>query len=144
MIGDTDDMTTLASSHDEMTLYVPLQFFFNRNNGLALPLIAQQYHECRIKLTLNNLKNLICKTTNVLDSDLLNNIKIISLDLQVEYVYLDVEERKRFAQNAHEYLIEQIQFTGEEAVTQNSINVRLNYNHPVKAIYWGVKMGKYT
>jgi hypothetical protein len=64
--------------------------------------------------------------------------------LFVDYVYLESEERKKFAQNAHEYLIEQIQFTGEESVSINSNKFRLNFNHPCKALYWNLKLGRYT
>jgi hypothetical protein len=71
-------------------------------------------------------------------------LKIVSLDLQVEYVYLDVEERTRFAQNPGEYLIEQVQFTGEESITQASNQTRMSFNHPIKSLYWALKMGKYS
>jgi hypothetical protein len=64
--------------------------------------------------------------------------------LFVDYVYLESEERKKFAQNAHEYLIEQIQFTGEESVSINSNKFRLNFNHPCKALYWNLKLGRYA
>lgn len=144
MVGNTEEMTSLKQSHDETTLYVPLRFFFNRNNGLALPLIALPYHEVRVKLTLNDLSSLVCRSANVSESDLKNNIKIQSLDLMCEYVFLDNVERERFAKNSHEYLIEQVQFTGEESVTQTSVNTKLNFNHPVKELIWCLKLGKYT
>lgn len=64
--------------------------------------------------------------------------------LFVDYIYLDSEERKKFAQAAHEYLIEQVQFTGEESVSNNTNKFRLNFNHPTKALYWGMKLGRYV
>jgi hypothetical protein len=105
------------------TVYLPLIFFFNRNPGLYLPLIALQYHEVRI------------------DFDLASNFSTF-LDTTVfkvwaNYVYLDTEERRRFAQKGHEYLIEQVQHTGVDTVTEGQAKqVRLSYNHPVKELVW--------
>jgi len=99
-------------------LYVPLQFWFCRNPGLALPLIALQYHEVKIILehTLN--------TTFGFDST-------SDQQLWADYIYLDTDERRRFAQVSHEYLIEQLQ---HQQSTGNSID--LNFNHPVKELVW--------
>jgi hypothetical protein len=106
------------------SVYLPLIFFFNRNPGLYLPLIALQYHEVR------------------LDFDLSSEFEAITdkstFKVWANYVYLDTEERRRFAQGAHEYLIEQVQHTGEFGVANNqTTNVRLTYNHPVKQLVWG-------
>ena len=52
-------------------------------------------------------------------------------------MYLDTEERRRFAQKGHEYLIEQVQHTGTDTVTLNSeVQKRLSFNHPVKELVW--------
>ena len=56
----------------------------------------------------------------------------------VDYVYLDTDERRRFAQVSHEYLIEQVQFTGSESVNPGANKLRLNFNHPVKELVWVV------
>ena len=102
------------------TVYLPLIFFFNRNPGLALPLIALQYHECRLDFTWT--------------SEL---FKVTNIRCWANYIYLDTRERENFAQKSHEYLIEQVQFTGTEAaVTGSTKNIRLNYNHPVKELIW--------
>ena len=107
------------------TVYLPLVFFFNRNPGLALPLIALQYHEVRI------------------DFDLASNfdtyLNTSTFKVWGNYVYLDTEERRRFAQTRHEYLIEQVQHTGTDTVTKNATKqVRLSYNHPVNELVWCV------
>jgi hypothetical protein len=96
---------------------VPLQFWFCKNPGLALPLIALQYHEVEIKVELGGNSEVISK----LDASLWCN-----------YIYLDTDERRRFAQVSHEYLIEQVQYQCESA----SNKYRLNFNHPVKEIIW--------
>ena len=102
---------------------VPLRFWFNRNPGLALPLIALQYHEVKIKIQFEQLKNLL-----TLPDKSLQNGKLF-----VQYIYLDTDERRRFAQVSHEYLIEQLQFQK----SGKSKSFELNFNHPVKELIWG-------
>ena len=114
-------------------LYVPLQFWFNRNPGLALPLIALQYHEVKLNLTIRPFADLINVTTSGAAQT-----TSLGCKLYVDYVYLDTDERRRFAQVSHEYLIEQVQFTGTETIATgtSSKNVTLNFNHPVKELIW--------
>jgi hypothetical protein len=97
--------------------YVPLEFWFCRNIGLALPLIALQYHEVKINVEFAS--------------------SITSAELWADYIFLDTDERRRFAQLSHEYLIEQVQFTGTETVSDNSnLSAKLSFNHPVKELIW--------
>jgi hypothetical protein len=100
--------------------FVPLQFWFCRNPGLALPLIALQYHE--VKIILNHTVG--AAATYVATSS--NGNK-----LWCDYIYLDTDERRRFAQVSHEYLIEQVQ-----SQTWTSSSSELNFNHPVKELIW--------
>jgi len=114
--------------------YVPLQFWFCRNPGLALPLIALQYHEVKLNLEFNTAATVQQATGGA--------PTMTSCKLYVDYVYLDTDERRRFAQVSHEYLIEQVQFTGDETVTDGSNkNVTLNFNHPVKELVWVCRSG---
>ena len=107
----------------DSTVYLPLVFFFNRNPGLYLPLIALQYHEVRIDFDLT--------------SDFDVYLQTGTFKVWANYVYLDTEERRRFAQKGHEYLIEQVQHTGQDTVTSaQTKQVRLSYNHPVKELVW--------
>ena len=102
---------------------LPLQFWFCRNPGLALPLIALQYHEVKLKFQWKG------GTTG---SD---------FDVLCDYIYLDTDERRRFAQVSHEYLIEQVQEQTEVvagSATGKTSNLRLNFNHPVKELIWTV------
>jgi len=128
MIGNTSDLTTAASSLDETTLYVPLQFWFCRNPGLALPLIALQYHEVKFNISFKSLSQLC--TGSISGSPSLN------ASLYVDYIYLDTDERRQFAQVQHEYLIEQLQFTGSESVSATSFKSKLALNHPCKELIW--------
>jgi hypothetical protein len=117
-------MTTAVDSQ----VFLPLIFFFNRNPGLALPLIALQYHEVRLDFDLTDQFN-----THTDGS---------TFKVWANYIYLDTEERRRFAQKGHEYLIEQVQHTGVDSVNGavagvgKTKQVRLSYNHPVKELVW--------
>ena len=136
MIGDVPELTTLTNKAvDQYQLYIPLQFWFNRNNGLALPLIALQYHDVRITLVFRDFNDCI----NYVGPTAPASSQKVSMSdsyLLIDYVYLDSEERKRFAQASHEYLIEQVQFTGSETFVNSNNKLRLNFNHPSKYLIW--------
>ena len=150
MVGNYNSSTGLKySASYTNTLYVPLRFWFNRNPGLALPLIALQYHEVKINVDFRPVLELVNSDdtlSSVLEGDGSTAASISSCDLYVDYIYLDTDERRRFAQISHEYLIEQVQHTGNEAVTASttSLKVDINYNHPVKALYWVFSDDTYT
>jgi len=162
----------------EQVVNVPLEFWFCRNPGLALPLIALQYHEVKVNVELNESKYLgmisvdfkvnhtVVDTTNqaahatikigtsaqtftlplgkdTVDGDvhyykraLLTSLSLSSCSLWVDYIYLDTDERRRFAQTSHEYLIEQLQFNTSETVAAVNSTIDLNFNHPVKELVW--------
>ena len=135
---DTDSATWTAKTcriYTKSKLDVPLMFWFNRNPGLALPLIALQYHEVKINLDIETARNLRRGVT----AGTALAFAGTRLKLWVDYIYLDTDERRRFAQVSHEYLIEQLQFTGDESVTSASNKIKLNFNHPVKEIVWVVQ-----
>lgn len=129
MIGNTTALTTPAANIPATTLYIPLQFWFNRHVGLALPLIALQYHEVKFNIEFRPFSE--CYTGTGVTVPTLGGASI-----WVDYVYLDTDERRQFAQVAHEYLIEELQFTGSEGFSQSSIRQRLNFNHPCKELVW--------
>jgi hypothetical protein len=114
-------------------MYSPLQFWFQRNNGLALPPMALQYHDVRVTLKFRE-ANACVNYEGPIPPSLVN--LMADSYLLIDYVYLDSEERKRFAQASHEYLIEQLQFTGSESLTSSSNKYRLNFNHPSKYLVW--------
>jgi hypothetical protein len=127
----------------EYTLYIPLQFWFNRHAGLALPLIALQYHEVKINIQFEQLSNLCWSNVQSI-IDRTNAAGLVSASLYVDYIYLDTEERRRFAQVAHEYLIEQLQFTGSESVTSSANKIKLSFNHPCKELIWVTQRHSFT
>ena len=116
---------------NDQTLYIPLEFWFCRNVGLALPLIALQYHEVKINLQFETAE--LCRGSSVTADAL---VAFPDATLWVDYVFLDTDERRRFAQLSHEYLIEQLQFTGSESVSSTKLNSKLSFNHPCKELIW--------
>jgi hypothetical protein len=159
----------------QTTLYVPLQFWFCNNPGLAIPLIALQYHEVKINLEFNLIEQCLwavqanpttgqpnwpSKREEVVDQNgsvllppgapaggnsnqqqtyFYSSLSLVSASIYVDYVFLDTDERRRMAQSPHEYLITQLQFTGDESIGSTSNKIKLNFNHPVKELLWVVQ-----
>ncbi len=141
MIGDVRELTEItAEQMRPYQMYIPLQFWFNRNNGLALPLIALQYHDVRVTLKFRDFANCI----NFVGTAPSGAGLMADSYLLIDYVYLDSEERKRFAQASHEYLIEQLQFTGSESLTAVTSKYRLNFNHPSKYLIWAPHLERHN
>jgi hypothetical protein len=127
------------------TLYIPLQFWFCRNPGVAIPLIALQYHEVRINVDFETWENCTyAETTSLGVPARPNALSLAAASIFVDYVYLDTEERRRFAQQSHEYLIEQLQYTGAESITSSSNKIQLNFNHPCKELFWVVQRDSFV
>jgi len=134
MVGNLPALTMSTASTPSVMLFIPLQFWFCKNPGLALPLIALQYHEIKINIEFNTANH--CIMNSVSNPSIIAKMKTCSLF--VDYIYLDTDERKRFAQSSHEYLIEQLQFTGAESISSTNEKIKLNFNHPIKEIIWVV------
>ena len=162
--GEKYNRCTKLAAGKSYELYVPLEFWFCRNVGLALPLIALQYHEVKISIEFENADKLIDKNAGNYTSEedmpdgtgkenddtifgaTSANLVLSEPKLWVDYVFLDTDERRRFAQLSHEYLIEQVQFTGTDEITassdeNNMKSVRMNFNHPCKELIWFVRKG---
>ena len=145
MIGDTPELTTFSNVHDSAVLYIPFHFACCRNDGLALPVIALQYHDIKITVDFAPFNQMINYSASLAPyvNQLQQLLQIQNCSLFVDYVYLDNEERKRFAQASHEYLFEQLQFTGSETIAQQNTKVRLNLNHPCKELVWNATSGQF-
>ena len=174
--GDKYNHSIYLEASRSYDVYVPLEFWFCRNVGLALPLIALQYHEVKINIEFESASNLIDTANNYsnrafdflksnaakgainpTDSKLLgttknnselgglaSNLSLSKVALWVDYIFLDTDERRRFAQLSHEYLIEQLQFTGSDTVTASASDtsmksIRMNFNHPCKELIWVIR-----
>ena len=145
--GGPSQVCSPRNALPETTLYIPLMFWFTRNPGLSLPLIALQYHEVKINLDIRPIGECLwaVKTlTNKYGSGTVSATvpyqqSLVAASLYVDYVFLDTDERRKMAQNPHEYLIEQVQFTGDESVGSSSNKIKLNFNHPCKELIWVVQ-----
>jgi hypothetical protein len=120
-------------------LYIPLMFFFTKNPGTALPLIALQYHEVKINVIWKSPEAIAGNYTTVQTLP-----QATSAALYIDYIYLDTDERRRFAQQSHEYLIEQVQFNEDVGISSASKRIDLTFNHPVKELLWVVQPTCYT
>ena len=133
-------MSTLASCQGRPTvLYIPLNFWFCRNPGLALPLIALQYHEVHINLIFKKEIDLVQGTAGTAGSIAAAAAALPDpkeAAIYIDYIYLDTDERRRFAQQSHEYLIDQLQYSLQQTLTTPNARIDLTLNHPVKELVW--------
>lgn len=142
----------------ETTLFIPLQFWYCNNPGLALPLIALQYHEVKIKVQLKNLDCVLWAVDSLSDGSGNAGLgdghcgysqkaqgasgrgaydkSLVTCSLYVDYVFLDRDERRFMAQKPHEYLIEQVQMNCSQSASMLCNKVSLEFNHPCKEIFF--------
>lgn len=137
----TNDTVCAADGRKKLpnVLYIPLPFFFTRNPGAALPLIALQYHEVKINVLWND-PQVFAGNFNTVS----NCPPPVQAALYIDYIYLDTEERRRMAQASHEYLIEQTQFNEDKGIRGANNRIDLTFNHPVKELIWVVQPASYT
>jgi hypothetical protein len=126
-----------------LTLHIPLRFWFCKNPGMYLPLLALQYHPIRLNITLRPLQQMFVvdnPTTTPCDVSAVS-ASIQSFSMYGDFVHLDVEERRRFVANQHDYLIEQVQYTNSISVDPraSTVQIPLEFNHPMKEMYWVVQ-----
>ena len=132
--------SSLVGLYGPQKLYIPLRFWFCKSPGLALPLLALQYHAIRINISIRPLNQMfIYDTPAICPMDITAATNTItSMNLYGDYIHLDVEERRRFVANSHEYLIEQVQFTPNFAIdtTANTVQIQMEFNNPIRELYW--------
>ena len=131
-VGDGNASTlrgaAITDPNASQDLVIPLQFSFCRNPGLALPLIALQYHDVELIFNYSSASEITVSGKTAAAGGMSNT------SLMVDYIFLDTEERKNFAQNPHEYLIETVQEQTQSV--SGTTSVRLDFNHPVKELIW--------
>ncbi len=122
-------------------LHIPLTFWFNKNPGQYLPLLALQYSTLQIRVKFRPLKDvwyslnqlyLDTCTTKVRDASISN------VEIWGDFVFLDNNERRRFVTQSHEYLIEQVQVIPPFPIPAktNQLSIPLVINHPIKELIW--------
>lgn len=156
MIGRVEPYNVIdiqpAASSDGLRLLIPLQFYFCQNPGLYIPLLALQYSPIRINITLRPLQQLFWVTPPIppatqegwmpacsIMADCTS--QITSMMLWGDFVFLDVDERRRFVSQTHEYVIEQVQYTPPHSVTANqqTVTIPIEFNHPIKEFFFVVQ-----
>ena len=144
--------TTSSTSTEAYTLYIPLQFWFNRHPGLALPIISLQHHDVKINVKFRTFDECIWATkqdnsaSSPYNAAIGENVfttkpELGDVFLYTDYIFLDTAERRRFSQVQHEYLIEQVQ-RKNGTIPQNTTgtsSTRFKFNHPVKEVIWTVQ-----
>jgi len=146
MIGNVPELTTFDNNtKPKYSMYIPLQFWFNRYNGSAIPLIAMEYTDVLITVKLKSLNSCAyienanmgtCYLEDVADQYFNRNRVNVNMTMLIDYIYLDGPERRKFAQVAHEYLIDQIETSFENQKTNTEFTIKLDFNYPVKEMIW--------
>lgn len=133
LIGKFNTDISVEENNYAQKLYIPLHFWFSKNYGNALPLIALEYHEIKINVTFRKLEELIKSDISNFSYES-NNINAYII---ANYIHLDETEKRFFSNNKLEYLIEQTQILSTTDIqSNNSARVALNFSHPVKSLYW--------
>ena len=148
MLGYYVNPTTDIIAEEELTLHIPLNFWFN-NPGLALPIEALQYHDVEIYFNFANLPDMIVSDvaiTNPIATSSGTTAKFLDCKLYIDYIFLDTDEKRRIVQSSHEYLIEQVQMLNYEEIHANDTSRKLDLfiKHPVKSLYWVISNDQYT
>ena len=146
-VGGPGQVCAPRKALPETTLYIPLLFWFCRNPGLALPLVALQYHEVKINIDFRPIGECLWAVKSLTDiasssSQAVTTAyqqSLVAASIYVDFIFLDTDERRKMAQNPHEYLIEQLQYTGDESVGSSSNKIKINFNHPCKELIWVVQ-----
>ena len=149
MIGNVNELTIFDDNvKNSYKIIIPFQFWFCRFTGLAIPLISLKYHDVMFNIRLKDLSKLFYVEDNLALSNITilqsqYGINIESARLYVDYIFLDTDERRRFAQSTHEYLIEIVQFNEFEDIAGNKYAAHLLFAHPTKFVVWFVQPNQY-
>jgi hypothetical protein len=136
MIGNVDQLIKYDySNKNSYTLYIPLQFWFNKYISASFPLIFLRYGEIRFELELNDITKLI-RSNAPSGYDYDTAIQLIDISLLVDYIFLDTDERTKFSQSTQEYLIEVVQNYNYTDINSSSITLESYFINSIKEIYW--------
>lgn len=143
LIGNIPQLTTYNSNiKPAYILYIPIDFWFSKYSGLSIPMIFLKYHDVQLNIVFNDLIN-CCYYENINSNIIIENlINLNTVTLICNYIYLDTDERKKFGQLSHEYLIDQtqiIQFLNYSNISNNSINLEISFFNPVKQLFWVIR-----
>ncbi len=137
LIGHVPELTTFnTNTKPPYILYIPIDFWFTKFSGLSIPVIYLRHHDITINIKLNDLIN-CCYYEQLNENSIIEElIKLDSVKLIANYIYLSDDERKKFAQMGHEYLIDQTQIVNFPSIKTNTLNIDLPFYNPVKQLFW--------
>ena len=124
LTGNVYELHSKYGNKPSRTLYIPLPLFFSKSSGAAIPLVALQYHELELQFEFKNITDMYTGTP-------LETLDIDDISLDIEYIFLENDERNRFSKIDHQYLIDTIQYTNFSNISQNAI-LELKLQHPIK------------
>lgn len=142
---------TVIEDSSKLKCYVPLQFWFSKEIGNAIPLVSLQYHDVKVHVKFRDFEkcvivekivNYTSSSTNCIEPESIEAtrlpppVSIQDAKLYCDYIFLDKQERKWFAQTTHRYLIEQLQYNGVEHIVSSEHKLQLVFNHPCKELIW--------
>lgn len=142
MIGNVTELTVFDDEiKNTYKLIIPMRFWFCRYVGQSLPLIALRYHDVTLNCKLKKLNELCYVEDDPILHNIDNiqseyNINIMNTKLYIDYIFLDTDERRRFAQTTHEYLIEMVQYNKFTDIVGNKYRAHLYFSHPTKYVIW--------
>lgn len=139
-----------AEGPTPLRLAIPLRFWFCNSVGAALPLIALQAHPVRIIIHLRRFQDLwwsedlAATTISGGPCPTVPPVAPTRIQLYGDYIFLDKEERHKFAAAEHEYLITQVQYTPRQSVPLNvsTATVPIIFNHCCKEFIWVVQQDR--
>jgi len=142
IFGGTGKNGTVNAGTYTKKFIVPLKFWFTKNPGLYLPLAALYNHEVKLKFDFEEKHKLIGNSTNITNMS-------ITFKIYGEFIHLEDEEKRRFSQSNHEYIIEQVQLNNNGPNTTSStvgdlstqlvkVDYELNFIHPIKYFVWAI------
>ena len=138
MCGYYNAISSLRENAEiNLRLNIPMCFWFNRDYASVLPLIALQFHDIVLKIKLRDFHS--CYRNETITTLLTStSYPILNMKVWVDYIHLDMDERRKFADTNHEILIDQLQFNGSEYIARdiNNGTIKLSLNHPVKELFW--------
>lgn len=139
MIGHIPDLYNFSTNKDSYKLFIPIPFWFHKNPGLSLPLVALRYTDVFINLKIKSLD----KISEFSKKALFKNTPLLNANLLCEYIYLENDERQKFSENKIEYLISNFQYNSDiifnnKMLFDQSINIRMDFNNNIKYLIWEV------
>lgn len=140
MIGREDSITDLDGNAEfEKKITIPLHFWFTKNYGSALPVLALHSSSINIIVKFRSFTECYYLKSGITIEPNLN--EIVESQLLAEYIYLDIHTRKKWANMNHTYLVETVQYSGGQDIhpTNSVANVDINFTNPIKELYWMIQ-----